>query len=100
MRKNNFFEKELDKEINDQIRMGLNDKTQYEIMQKVSFTNESLNQIRHFKNKLETLGVSTSILIDYGKGHAIPQNSSHLNILYTFFKTHLNPPIITKQGHF
>lgn len=58
------------------------------------------DQIRHFKKKLETLGVPTSILIDYGKGHAIPQNSSHLNILYTFFKTNLNPPIITKKGHF
>ena len=34
MRKNNFFENELDEEINDQIRMGLNDKTHYEIMQK------------------------------------------------------------------
>ena len=28
--------------------MGLNDKTQCEIMQKVSFTNELLNQLRHF----------------------------------------------------
>ena len=26
MRKNNFFENELDEEINNQIRMGLNDK--------------------------------------------------------------------------
>ena len=48
MRKNNFFENELDEEINNQIRMGLNDKTQCEIMQKVSFTNELLNQLRHF----------------------------------------------------
>ena len=49
MRKNNFFEKELDKEINDQIRMGLNDKTQCENMQKVTFTNELLSKLRHFK---------------------------------------------------
>ena len=48
MRKNNFFENELDEEINNQIRMGLNDKNQCEIMQKVSFTNELLNQLRHF----------------------------------------------------
>ena len=34
MRKNNFFENELDEEINNQIRMGLNDKTHCEIMQK------------------------------------------------------------------
>ena len=47
MRKINLFENELDEEINNQIRMGLNDKTQYEIMQKVSFTNELLNQLRH-----------------------------------------------------
>ena len=32
--KSNFFENKLDEEINNQIRMGLNDKTQYEIMQK------------------------------------------------------------------
>ena len=48
MRKNNFFENELDEEIYNQIRMGSNDKTQCEIMQKVSFTNELLNQLRHF----------------------------------------------------
>ena len=44
----NFFENELDEEINNQIRMGLNDKTQCEIMQKVSYTNTLLNQLRHF----------------------------------------------------
>ena len=48
MRKNNFSENKLDEEINDQTRMGLNHKTQCEIMQRVSFINELLNQLRHF----------------------------------------------------
>ena len=48
-REKNSFENELDEEIKNQIRMGLNDKTQYEIMQKISFTNELLNQLKHFK---------------------------------------------------
>ncbi len=47
MRKRDFFENELNEGINNQNRMGLNDKTQCDIMQKVSFANELLNQLRH-----------------------------------------------------
>ncbi|MFL1011966.1 alpha/beta hydrolase family protein [Flavisericum labens] len=46
-------------------------------------------QIEHFKNKLDSLNVPTSTLIDYGEGHSVPQNYADLNVLYDFFKTHL-----------
>ena len=35
MRKNNFFENELDEQRNNQTKMGLNDKIQCEIVQRV-----------------------------------------------------------------
>ncbi len=55
MRKNNFFGNELDEEMYNQIRMGSNDKTQSEIVQKVSFTNKLSNQLRPFKtDKIHT----------------------------------------------
>ena len=47
MRKNKFFESEIDEKSNNQTSMG-NDKTQCEIMQRVSFINKLLNQLRHF----------------------------------------------------
>ena len=49
-------------------------------------------QITHLKNKLDNLAVPTSTLINYGKGHALPQNEADLNTLYSFFKTYLNSP--------
>lgn len=49
-------------------------------------------QITHLKDKLDYLGVPTFSLINYGKGHAIPQTSSSLNTLYSFFKEYLNTP--------
>lgn len=54
------------------------------------------DQIKHFKNKLDNLGVPTSTLINYGKGHAVPQTEATLNTLYNFFKNFLNPPILSK----
>ena len=54
------------------------------------------DQINHFKNKLDNLGVPTTTLINYGKGHAIPQTDSSLNTLYSFFKKHLSPPKLDK----
>ncbi|KDN56107.1 alpha/beta hydrolase family protein [Flavobacterium seoulense] len=54
------------------------------------------DQITHLKNKLELLTVPTSTLIDYGKGHALPQKPSDLNVLYSFFKNYLSPPKISK----
>lgn len=50
------------------------------------------DQIKHFKSKLDSLRVPTSTLINYGKGHSIPQTASTLNPLYSFFKKHLNAP--------
>lgn len=54
------------------------------------------DQIKHFKNKLDTLGVPTTTLINYGKGHAIPQTPSTLKTLYDFFKNYLTAPQISK----
>ncbi len=54
------------------------------------------DQITHFKTKLDHLGVPTTTLINYGKGHAIPQTASSLNTLYSFFKNYLNSPKVIK----
>lgn len=52
------------------------------------------DQIKHFKSKLEALNIPVSTLINYGKGHAVPQTKASLNILYNFFKLKL----IKKEG--
>ena len=49
-------------------------------------------QIANLKNKLDNLSIPTSTLINYGKGHAVPQTDNSLNTLYSFFKNYLNPP--------
>ena len=54
------------------------------------------NEDAGFKNKLDKLGVTTATLINYGKGHAIPQTETSLNTLYSFFKNHLSPPKLDK----
>jgi hypothetical protein len=54
------------------------------------------DQIAHFKTKLDSLGVPTSTLINYGTGHAVPQTSTSLTKVYNFFKKYLAPPIIDK----
>lgn len=54
------------------------------------------DQIAHFKAKLDSLHVPTSMLVNYGKGHAIPQTGPSLNRLYQFFKQYLKPPVISK----
>ncbi len=54
------------------------------------------DQIKHFKNKLDSLAVPTSTLINYGKGHAIPQTASSLKTLYDFFENHLKTPQINR----
>lgn len=43
------------------------------------------DQIAHFKEKLDTTGVSTSTLVNYGEGHAVPKTSESLKVLYDFF---------------
>ncbi len=53
-------------------------------------------QIANLKRKLDNLAVPTATLINYGKGHAIPQTDASLNNLYSFFKKYLNPPKVNK----
>ncbi len=55
------------------------------------------DQIAHFKSKLESLKVPVSTLVNYGKGHAVPQTADPLNQLYAFFKQYLKPPIVEKK---
>lgn len=52
------------------------------------------DQIQHFKEKLDTLGVPTYTLIDYATGHAVPQSDTSLSELYAFFEQYLSPPKI------
>ncbi len=52
------------------------------------------DQIERLKAKLDSLGVSTSTLINYGTGHAVPQTSTSLTKVYDFFKKYLTPPAI------
>jgi hypothetical protein len=54
------------------------------------------DQIAHFKAKLDSLHVPTSTLVNYGKGHAIPQTAASLNQLYQFFRRYLKPPVVSK----
>jgi len=54
------------------------------------------DQIAHFKAKLDSLHVPASTLINYGKGHAIPQTGASLNQLYQFFRQYLKPPAVSK----
>lgn len=54
------------------------------------------DQIAHFKAKLDSLHVPATMLVNYGKGHAIPQTDTSLNILYHFFKQYLKPPAVNK----
>ncbi|MFV0290975.1 MAG: alpha/beta hydrolase family protein [Mangrovibacterium sp.] len=48
-------------------------------------------QIAHFKQKLQSLKIPTSTLIDYGQGHSVPQSEESLSRLYQFFKENLSP---------
>ncbi|MEQ8240863.1 MAG: T9SS type A sorting domain-containing protein [Cyclobacteriaceae bacterium] len=53
-----------------------------------------LDQIVRFKSRLDSLGVPTATLTDYGNGHAVPQNAGDLEVLYTFFDEYLKPPAL------
>jgi dienelactone hydrolase len=55
------------------------------------------DQIAHLKTKLDSLQVPTDTLVNYGTGHSIPQTSTSLTKLYTFFKQYLNPPKVDKR---
>ena len=53
------------------------------------------DQIQHFKAKLDSLGVPTSTVINYGTGHAVPQTSTALTTVYNFFSKYLTHPSVT-----
>jgi hypothetical protein len=56
-------------------------------------------QIALFKEKLDQLGVATSVITNYGSGHSVPQTSASLNALYNFFIKYLTPPnVVTSRG--
>lgn len=50
------------------------------------------DQIAHFKAKLDSIGVSTTVIKNYGTAHAVPQTVSSLTNLYDFFRLNLTPP--------
>ncbi len=54
------------------------------------------DQVMSLKGKLDSLGVQTSIIKDYGKGHSIPQRTEDLKTMYHFMISHLNPPLINE----
>lgn len=53
------------------------------------------NQIMHFKARLDSLGVPTSQITNYGTAHAVPQTAAPLTTLYSYFKQYLTPPNVT-----
>lgn len=54
------------------------------------------SQIEHLRAKLDSLGVPTSTLIDYGTGHSVPQTEASLTEMYNFFRRYLTPPVVDK----
>jgi len=54
------------------------------------------DQIAHLKARLDSLHVPASTLVNYGKGHAIPETAASLNQLYQFFRQYLGPPAVSK----
>lgn len=58
------------------------------------------DQIAHLKARLDSLGVPTSTVIDYGTGHSVPQTAVPLTQVYTFFSNYLEPPLLTSVGHY
>lgn len=47
------------------------------------------DQVACLKTKLDSLGVPNKSMVDYGMGHAVPQDSNSLTKLYDFFNHHL-----------
>ena len=52
------------------------------------------DQIVQFKAKLDALSVPTSLITNYGTGHAVPQTSASLTTVYNFFSQYLTPPSV------
>jgi len=57
------------------------------------------DQVSSFKSKLDSLQVPTTTLVDYGKGHAVPQTNDSLSKMYSFFSQYLHPPKLTLQDY-
>ncbi len=55
-------------------------------------------QISFFKAKLDSIGVVTSVIKNYGIAHAVPQTTASLTSLYDFFRLNLTPPDLTNLG--
>ena len=53
------------------------------------------DQIKQFKAKLDSLGVPTSVITNYGTGHAVPQTNVSLTQVYKFVSQYLTPPSVT-----
>jgi dienelactone hydrolase len=47
------------------------------------------DQIGFFKARLDSLGVPTSVITNYGTGHAVPQTAVPLDTIYKFFSKYL-----------
>ncbi len=47
------------------------------------------DQVKHLRAKLDSLGVPNSAIVDYGKGHSVPTDVDHLEIMYQFFEKYL-----------
>jgi len=54
------------------------------------------DQVTNLKSKLDSLGIETGLIKDYGKGHSVPQSSDDLKKMYEFMISHLNPPLVSK----
>ena len=57
------------------------------------------DQIAQFKHKLDSLGVPTATITNYGKGHAVPKTKEPLSKLYDFFYKYLtnNDTVTTEK---
>ena len=42
--------------------------------------------MKHLTDVLDRTGSTYEMLIDYGKGHSVPQETEHLNRMYSFLK--------------
>ena len=55
------------------------------------------DQIKHFKATLDSVGVPSKSLVNYGTGHSVPQTKESLTELYDFFKRYLMSPMASRK---
>lgn len=51
------------------------------------------------KERLDAVGTPTATLTDYSSGHAVPQTTATLQIMYDFLTSHIASPVITDISH-